>query len=584
MGIAFTIDTPLKVARYGISSVISIVDDHLIEDMRAHHSEVHEKPYTPIKTDIFDYRAKRITAYLNLLNEVVAGQFDELRASGLEEQSELVKYIELLDNNSPIRDLYAQYKTTPYPYKKKIIESLIIQSVRPGSIDVNIMTKLNKENRGPDGTMLPAEFSDALAALRGFANSQLKSSVVFSAGFNPGLYSYVEAFPNFYPDTMGEFDKKVILKVSDFRSAQIQGKFLAKKGIWVSEFRIESGLNCGGHAFATDGYLLGPILEEFKEQRDSLKKELFSLCTASWIAKRIACGSVPEQRITVQGGIGTAKEHKFLLEYYGMDAAGWGSPFLLVPEATTVDDETLQKLIRAKAKDLYLSESSPLGVPFNNLRQSSSETLRMLRVKSGKPGSPCLKKYLVSNTEFSLKPVCTASRKYLSRKLKQLEKESGTPAKYERTVAKACLCEDLAATAYISYSIKTLIKPSVAICPGPNIAYFSSSFSLSQMVGHIYGRLNVLNAENRSNMFINELWLYIDYFRSRIANADLNLTKELKYWNDFRTNLAKGIEYYRKLISRLYLETEAYKRKMEDDLERIQSSLSAVEINVPLPV
>ena len=33
MGIAFTIDSPIKVAKYGISSVISIVEDKLIEMM-----------------------------------------------------------------------------------------------------------------------------------------------------------------------------------------------------------------------------------------------------------------------------------------------------------------------------------------------------------------------------------------------------------------------------------------------------------------------------------------------------------------------------------------------------------------------
>ena len=55
-----------------------------------------------------------------------------------------------------------------------------------------------------------------------------------------------------------------MLKVSDFHSAVVQGKFLAKRGLWVSEYRIESGLNCGGHAFATKGLLLGPILDEFQ--------------------------------------------------------------------------------------------------------------------------------------------------------------------------------------------------------------------------------------------------------------------------------------------------------------------------------
>jgi hypothetical protein len=35
MGIAFTIDSPIKLAPYGISSVISLVDDELLEQMRA---------------------------------------------------------------------------------------------------------------------------------------------------------------------------------------------------------------------------------------------------------------------------------------------------------------------------------------------------------------------------------------------------------------------------------------------------------------------------------------------------------------------------------------------------------------------
>lgn len=109
-----------------------------------------------------------------------------------------------------------------------------------GSIDVNIMTKLDKENYF-NNEKLSSEYNDAHAALRGFANSNLESSLVLSAGSNPRLYSEVlEKFEDFYPDENGKIKKKVIIKVSDFRSALIQGKFLAKKGIWVSEFRIKS--------------------------------------------------------------------------------------------------------------------------------------------------------------------------------------------------------------------------------------------------------------------------------------------------------------------------------------------------------
>ena len=58
---------------------------------------------------------------------------------------------------------------------------------------------------------------------------------------NPRLYNYLEDFREFDATAPGVFRKKVIIKVSDYRSALIQGKYLAKKGIWVTEFRIESG-------------------------------------------------------------------------------------------------------------------------------------------------------------------------------------------------------------------------------------------------------------------------------------------------------------------------------------------------------
>ena len=92
----------------------------------------------------------------------------------------------------------------------------------------------------------------------------MNSSVVLSAGINPKLYSYFENFKDFFPDNNNFLKKKIILKISDYRSAIVQGKIFAKKGLWVSEYRLESGLNCGGHAFATDGFLMGPILEELK--------------------------------------------------------------------------------------------------------------------------------------------------------------------------------------------------------------------------------------------------------------------------------------------------------------------------------
>src|SRR5690606_16709332 len=202
----------------------------------------------------------------------------------------------------------------------------------PGAIDVNIMTKIDKENFIKN-EQLPVIYNDAHASLRGFANSKLSSSVVLSAGMNPRLFSYFESFIDFFPNENGELKKKIILKVSDYRSAMIQGNFLAKKGLWVSEYRIESGLNCGGHAFATNGFLLGPIMEEFKQKKNELIQSSYELFVNALIQKEIKVPQTPlEIKITVQGGVGTAEEHEFLLENYKIDSVGWGSPFLLVPE------------------------------------------------------------------------------------------------------------------------------------------------------------------------------------------------------------------------------------------------------------
>ncbi|WP_332912290.1 hypothetical protein [Algoriphagus boritolerans] len=48
-------------------------------------------------------------------------------------------------------------------------------------------------------------------------------------------------------------------------------------------------------------------------------------------------------KITYQGGIGTGAEDSFLRNYYQLDGTGWGSPFLLVPEATSVDEDHQKK-------------------------------------------------------------------------------------------------------------------------------------------------------------------------------------------------------------------------------------------------
>ena len=579
MGLAFTIDTPVKVARFGISSVISIIEDELVEEMREFYSKDQNLPFTPISVKEEDYRARRITAYLDLVHDIVARQMTVMKQEPFEAGKDITRYFELLPDNSSLRRKYLKAMTMEPGAERTLFEHELRDSIVAGSIDVNIMAKVDRTNYAPNGEALPAIYCDAMSALRGFANSKLESAVVFSAGYNPRLYSYVEQFPDFYPDENGRVKKNIILKVSDYRSALIQGKILAKKGIWISEFRIESGLNCGGHAFATDGMLLGVILEEFKHHRAGLRKELYELCNASLAAaNKHKFNHPPPVRLTVQGGIGTAEEQNFLLNHFGVDGTGWGSPFLLVPEATNVDEVTLDQLATASKEDYFLSEASPLGVPFNNFRKSSSEQQRKERIAKGRPGSPCYKKFLSSDTEFTDQPICTASRQYQNLKLKQLEASDLSPelreVEAEKITSKDCLCEGLGVTVKLTNEMKISHKLSaVTICPGPNLAYFSGKFTLAQMTGHIYGREQLTNLLKRDNMFVNELVLYIDYLEKEMGKLRVSYTaKKQLYLEKFRNNLMEGIEYYKGLLPKL--ETKKEEATIWEGLEEHFTRLS----------
>jgi hypothetical protein len=553
MGLAFTIDTPLKVAHFGINSVISIVDDDLIEKMRKIHSDKNDIPYIPVSTKEHDYRAKRITLYLNLVGELVNKNFISLKDKILNKDPELEICYSILPDHSELKQQLNYY--IKGALGRNEIKDLLDKLARPGSIDVNIMTKVDKANFDKSG-QLPTEYNDAHAALRGFAQSRLNSSIVLSAGMNPKLYSYFESFPDFFPDEKGKIKKKIILKVSDYRSAIIQGKFLAKKGLWVSEYRIESGLNCGGHAFATDGYLIGPILEEFKTNRKFLFDSIHEIYTGVLIKKNLLFSEeAPELKITAQGGVGTFEENRFLLDYYQLDSVGWGTPFLLVPEATNVDEKTLALLSNAKEEDLYLSNISPLGVPFNNLRKNTKDIEKAESAAEGRPGSSCPKKLLVSDTEFSTEPICTASIKYQFKKIEQVDasllcKEEKTKA-YNKIIEKACLCMGLALPALqINGAALKVDGVGTAVCPGPNMAYFSSVVSLREMVNHIYGRINIIIRNDRPNLFMKELKLYINYLEEKMTSIEIPPSKnQIKYFGAFITNLSKGIEYYKQLFS-----------------------------------
>lgn len=586
MGLAYTIDSPIRVAQYGISSVIALADDDLIEKMRNFYSAKFNIPYEEITQKFHDYRAERITSYLNLVDKIVKEKFENFKTELAESKTALENFMSMLPNTSDIKKGFQNLLDDGIAFKENI-QNYIETHLFPGEIDVNIMTKLDKDNFIKN-EQLPIEFNDAHAALRGFAKSNLESSIVLSAGMNPRLFGYFENFKDFFPNEKNELKKKIILKVSDFRSAMIQGNFLAKKGLWVSEYRIESGLNCGGHAFATDGLLLGTILEEFKQKKEQLVQSAHDLMIKALQLKNQAFPEKPlNLKITVQGGVGTAEEHEFLLDEYQVDSVGWGSPFLLVPEATSVDKETRNLLMNAKEDDFYLSNISPLGVPFNTLKGTTNEFFKQKRIHENKAGSSCPKKFLALSKEYDPHGICTASKKYQDIKLAELEniKDTLSADAFEKSkikiTEKSCLCVGLANASYLENDIKIKGQAQgVVICPGPNLAYFDQEVSLKEMVQHIYQGKSVLRTE-RPNLFVKELKMYVDYFRNEIETISGEVTAmQLKKWNSFKANILEGIEYYQNLFSNtFYFKKEEEKIKSQFDFYK--SELNAIQIPTP---
>ncbi|WP_369047574.1 hypothetical protein [Tenacibaculum sp. UWU-22] len=582
MGIGFTIDSPLKVSKYGIDSVISLVDDILIEKMRKMYCSKFKFPYEEITDKTEDFRAQRITSYLNLIKKISENKFEEFKNITTATKESVSDFFSMISNTSALKQEFIKLTHKKYDFDE--VSTWLRENLKMGSIDVNIMTKVDKDNYTKD-EKLPIKYNDAHAALRGYANSNVNSSIIFSAGMNPRLYSYLEQFEDFYPDEKGVIKKKVVLKVSDYRSALIQGRFLAKKGIWVSEYRIESGLNCGGHAFATDGYLLGPVLEEFKEKREELQQSLQKVLFDALARKEY---NVPKTemsfKISAQGGVGTAVEHEFLLTHYNIDSVGWGSPFLLVPEATTVDTKTLDKLVKAKEEDVYLSNISPLGVPFNSLKGNTKDLEKETFIKKGRPGSSCPKKFVALNKEFAEKGMCIASRQYQHLKIKELESKNLTKNNFEKAYAKivekACTCVGLGTSALLAHNLDTKTEgKGVSICPGPNIAYFSKKMSLQEIVKTIYNPQVKVTSNNRPNMFVKELQIYITYLKDKINESSENISeKQKKYFSTFTENLKRGINYY----TDLFTENSKIEEKVSilNDLEKNRKVLNSLSLAI----
>ena len=231
---------------------------------------------------------------------------------------------------------------------------------------------------------------------------------------------------------------------------------------------------------------------------------------------------------------------------------------------------------------LFLSKNSPLGVPFHYLKGTSSDIEKKKRIEKGIPGSPCTEKHLVSNTEFTEVPICTASAKYQKLKINQLQSLNLPVEKYERELKivldKECLCIGLSNPAAIKYEqpfLKNL--NAVTICPGPNIAYFSKAVSLREMTDHIYGRTNIIKDKSRPHVFINELFIYINYLKEQLLTEPGNIDiKREKYFLSFHNQLMSGIKYYREMVQLCNGFTEQGIEDFNDHLDNAELELNTL--------
>lgn len=229
-----------------------------------------------------------------------------------------------------------------------------------------------------------------------------------------------------------------------------------------------------------------------------------------------------------------------------------------------------------------MSWASPLGIPFHNFRRSSAEAQRKARIAKGRPGSPCYKEFLSTDTEFTAIPICTASRQYQDLKLKQLQAQGLSAEGYgraaEKITEKDCLCEGLGAGVLLKNGMRPAHKlEAVTICPGPNLAWFSRVVSLRTMVDHIHGKLSLLNTTERPHMFINELKLYVDYLRREAEQQAKDATdRQRRHLQNFKDNLLQGIRYYEELAPVLCKQAIEPVARFKEQLRRHADELRAM--------
>ena len=149
-----------------------------------------------------------------------------------------------------------------------------------------------------------------------------------------------------------------------------------------------------------------------------------------------------------------------------------------------------------------------------------------------------------TNYEFTDKPICLASRQYQKTKIEEINEQEISEDERKRLIdkvqEKSCICDHLGNGILIKLGIEDEKEAPQAICPGPNIVWFNRTYTLQEMVDHIYGRRPSLVPADRPHMFASEIIMNVDYFEKlfREKNGDPLADDSL---SEYKTNLEHGM-------------------------------------------
>ena len=150
---------------------------------------------------------------------------------------------------------------------------------------------------------------------------------------------------------------------------------------------------------------------------------------------------------------------------------------------------------------------------------------------------------------------------------------------FSTIVEKVCLCVGLGNGAIINKDIpRKKGTQGVAICPGPNTAYFKKVVSLKEMVDHIYGRINLVALKHRPHMFVKELQLYVNYLNKKLQDyISEGSDKQQKYLDKFILNLQDGIDFYEVFFDDLSLQFGELADKARQEIKRLKQEITQLQ-------